>query len=874
MTLARTTVGAQKKRMKSVESKRYYVGWAAAVCVASGWAQETLQDAVQVVAVEGKRTGLMTAQQIKRGQLAIVDSVVADAIQALPDFSVTDALQRVTGVQIARDRGEGGNVAIRGLTQMETTLNGREVFTAGTGRNLDFADIPAEMVAGIDVYKSAMAEQIEGGLGGGIDLRTRRPLDFAGRQLAATGRLVHGELARHTQPQWSLLASERWRGAGGDEFGALLNLVHQRRAWREDQNSFGAPVPRGDLVDGRRTTVISSITESASTGRRERDAAAVTLQWRPAPGAEVYAEGRYERFLTRQDTYQITLGMPHTFVPGSVTLFDGAGDISAVSWTGAPASILSFARDTVDRNRSLAVGASWRGGQWSLKADLSHSAGHNALYFAGPTLTGSAAVVRIDLSGPQPSVALPGPELLDPGRLQVASIAYRYRPYDGRLNALRLDAGYRLDGWLESLSAGVRVGRRDAGNGAGLANGDAAVAPGLALSAVPALAAPYPFRRFFPHGGQGLSNYLVGDLGLARDAAALRRLVGLTAPLPATGGALGVWRIHERTDAAYVQARFNGGPLPLDGNAGLRLVRTRETVQGSQSLPSSGTIVPISTGHAYRDYLPSLNLRYRLGPDLYLRGAASKSLTRPDFNQLSPSLTLTPNSITPSANSGSAGNPALRPIRANNLDLALERYLGTTASATFTMFTKRVDGFIAGASEAELHDGAIYLVRRPYNTMRAVITGAELGYQQIYDFLPGWLGGLGLQANYTFVDSATPSSLLGADLPLPNLSRHSANLVGIYERAPWSARLAYNWRNRFLSGIGSHVGLGVLPVYSKGYGWLDASVGYKVSPTLTLSMEGGNLLRTVRSADFGSPGRPQSSVCNDRQVSVTASVRF
>ena len=861
-----------------MDSKRYYSGWAAAMCAASAWAQQTVQeaapDAVPVVAVEGKRAGLVTAQQIKRGQLAIVDSVVADTIQALPDFSVTDALQRVTGVQIARDRGEGANVAIRGLTQMETTLNGREVFTAGTGRNLDFADIPAEMVAGIDVYKSAMAEQIEGGLGGGIDLRTRRPFDFAGRQLAATGRLVHGDLAGHTQPQWSMLASDRWRGAGGAEFGALLNLAHQRRAWREDQNSFGAPVPRGDLVDGRRPALVSSTTESASSGRRERDAAALTLQWRPAPGAELYAEGRYERFLTRQDTYQITLGTPATFVPGSVTLFDGGGDVSGISLTGAPANILSFARDTVDRNRALAAGASWRGGPWWLKADLSHSAGRSALYFAGPTLTGSAALLRIDLAGPQPAVTLPGSELLDPRRLQVANIAYRYRPYDGRLNALRLDAGYHLDGWLESLSAGVRASRRDAGNGAGLVVGDAAVAPGLALSEVPALAAAYPFGSFFPHGGQGLSNYLVGDLGLARDAAALRRLVGLAAPLPVSGGALGVWRIRERTDAAYVQARFNGGPLPLDGNAGLRLVRTREAVEGNQSLPSSGAIVPIAIDHAYTDYLPSLNLRYRLGPDLYLRGAASKSLTRPDFNQLSPSLTLTPNSITPGANSGGAGNPALRPIRANNLDLALERYLGATASATLTVFTKRVDGFIANASAAEVHDGAVYLVTRPYNNKRAVIKGAELGYQQIYDFLPGWLGGLGLQANYTFVDSATPNSLVGADLPLTNLSRHSANLVGIYERGPWSARLAYNWRGRFLSSISSYVGLGVLPVYTEGYGWLDASVGYKVNPTLTLSMEGSNLLRTVRSANFNSPARPQTLVTNDRQVSVTASFRF
>ncbi|CAN7533827.1 TonB-dependent receptor [Pseudoduganella sp. LjRoot289] len=857
--------------------QRYCLGWAALACATAtaATAQEAAPGPATAppVVVEGKRASLMTAQQIKRDQLAIVDSVVADAIQALPDFSVTDALQRVTGVQIARDRGEGANVAIRGLTQTETTLNGREVFTAGTGRNLDFADVPAEMVAGIDVYKSASAEQIEGGLGGTIDLRTRRPFDFAGRQLAGTARLVHGALAGHTQPQWSVLASERWRGAGG-EFGALLNLVHQRRAWREDQNSFGAPVLRGDLVPGRQVAVPSNTGESASTGRRERDAASAMLQWRPAPGAELYAEGRYEQFFTRQDTYQITLGIAPAFVPGSVSLFDGSSDVSRVSWLGAPASILSFARDTVDRNRALAVGGSWQSGALRLKADLSHSAGHNALYFAGPTLTGRTATLRTDLTGAQPSVTLPGNELLDPGQLQVAGIAYRTRPYDGKLNALQFDASYGLDGWLESLSAGVRLGRRDAGNAPGLVFGDTPVPAGLALAAAPSLAAAYPFSSFFPDGGQGPSNYLVGDLAQARDAAALRRLAGLTAPLPAAGGALGVWRIREQTDAAYVQARFNGGTLPLEGNAGVRLVRTREAVQGMQSLPSSGAIAPIGVDHAYHDYLPSLNLRYRLAPDLILRGAAAKSVTRPNFDQLSPSLTLVPNSNTPSANTGTAGNPALQAIRANNVDFALERYLGPAASATLTVFHKRVDGFIGAASQPESHDGAVYQVTRPYNSTRAVIKGAELGYQQMYDFLPGWLGGLGAQANYTFVDSATPSSLLGADTPLPNLSRHSANLVGMYERGPWSARLAYNWRDKFLSSINSTIGLGVLPVYTDGYGWLDASVGYKLSSGLTLSIEGGNLLRTVRRANFSSATRPQSLWTNDRQLSVTAQFRL
>ncbi|WP_343731265.1 TonB-dependent receptor [Duganella sp.] len=840
-------------------------------CAALAWAacsQAQAQEPLPSVLVSGKRASLETAQQIKRAQLAMVDAVVADDVQALPDFSVTDALQRISGVQIARDRGEGSNVAIRGLTQIETTLNGREVFTAGTGRTLDLADLPAELVAGIDVYKSAEAAQVEGGLGGTIDLRTRRPFDFAGPQLAGTARLVRDALAGHSQPQWSLLASQRWRGAGGAEWGALLNLAHQRRAWREDQYSFGAPQLRGDLEPGRQLAVSASTTESASAGIRQRDAVSAALQWRPAPGIEGYAEGSYQQFLTRQDTVQLTLGTGEGFVPGSVALFAGSADVRRIDWLRAPADILSFARDTMDRNRALALGGSVQRGALRLAADLSYSDSRNSLYFAGPVLSGSADLVRVDLSPPHPAVTLAGDALLDPARLQVTSIAYRARPYDGQLRALKLDGSYALDGWLDSLAAGLRLARRAAGNAPGQINGDLRVPAGLDLASVPALAAAYPYPVFFPDGGAGASNYLTGSLALARDAAALRRQAGLTAPLPLAGGALGVWRIREQTVAAYLQARFHGGAL--DGNAGVRVVATREAVDGMQALPASGALAPIALDHAYLDYLPSLNLRYALADGLYVRGAAAKSLTRPNFDQLSPSLTLTPNSITPSANSGSAGNPALQPVRANNLDLALERYFSGSASATISLFHKRVDGLIGSESQAELHDGALYQVTRPYNRRRAIVRGAELGYQQIYDFLPGWMRGLGMQINYTLADSATPNPLQGGDSALPNLSRRSANLVGIYENGALSARLAYNWRDRFLSSINSYAGVGVLPVYTDGYGWLDASFGYRLNARLTLTMEGGNLSRTVRRASFGSETRPQSLWTNDRQWSITA----
>ena len=149
---------------------------------------------LEPVVVIGTRASVESAAERKRRSEDIVDSIVAEEINRLPDLSVADAVQRITGVQITRDRGEASVASVRGLVQVETTLNGRELFTAGFGRALDYADVPSDMLAGIDVYKSSAASRIEGGLGGTVDLRTRQPFDFRAPTLALSARYLRGDL--------------------------------------------------------------------------------------------------------------------------------------------------------------------------------------------------------------------------------------------------------------------------------------------------------------------------------------------------------------------------------------------------------------------------------------------------------------------------------------------------------------------------------------------------------------------------------------------------------------------------------------------------------------------------------------------------------
>ncbi|MBX3605529.1 MAG: TonB-dependent receptor [Piscinibacter sp.] len=843
-------------------------------CLALAWpAASGAGESLDEVAVTGTRRSLESAQARKRDARGIVDAVVADEIHKLPDLSVADALQRVTGVQMTRDRGEGALAAVRGLLQVETTLNGRELFTAGSGRTMDFSDLTAEALAGIDVHKTSSADHIEGGLGGRIDLRTRRPFDFTGDTGLLAGRVLHGHLAGRSAGQGALLLSRRG-AAGGGELGLLLNLALQDRYWREDQKSSGTPVRHDDPAGGT-FLAPGATSETTSVGRRRRVGASALLQWRPSAALEWYGELHFAELETRQDSHQINVSAPAgtAFEPGSLQRFPGSDDARRVTWLEAPVSLLNFARDTVDRTRQLAAGARWSGTDWQLEADLSLTRSFNHLFFSGPFLAATAGRFTHDLSGAVPGSAVAGAELGDPASWRYTGLAYRTRPFRGQLQALRLDLARTLDaGPIERVEVGWRHARRRADNAPGLAFGDVAL-PGPGGDALAGRLLPNPATDFLDGRADSITGHLIGALDDARDPAGLRAAFGITTPLPAGGGPLTVWRIREDSDAVYLQLPWRAGTA-LDGQAGLRVVHTRRTTDSAQVL-GSGAPEAIRGVASETDTLPSASLRWRAAPGWQLRAAASRTLTRPDFNQLSPSLLLLPNPVDPNLNQGSAGNPGLRPMRSTNLDLGLEREAGRGAGASLALFWKQVDGFVFNLAQPEAHDGAVYVVSRPRNADRAQVRGAELAWQGFFEALPGAWSGLGLQANYTHVDSRTFDRVLGREVALQGLSRHSVNLAGLYERGAWSARLAWNWRSRFASGVVPVVDLGgAQQVWTRAHGWLDASIRWRVSPRLTWALDGVNLSRTLRRSDLGSVAHPRDAWVNDRQLATSLSLQF
>lgn len=559
------------------------------------------------IEVVGVRASLRSAQQIKRDKIEITDSIVAEDIHKLPDFSITDALQRVTGVQITRDRGDGNKVAIRGLTQMETTLNGREIFSVNDaenfGRSLNFAGIPAEAVSSINVYKSSSANHIEGGIGGLIDLRTHRPFDFKGKKVVGSAQGIYGDLVNDAGPQFSTLLSNRWKTPEWGEIGALFNFSWQQRNYREDKKDTGNPLARTDIIAGQTVFVNSGTSEYTNAGERERTGANLVLQWSPIPELELYAEGSYLNFETTEDTHQINVAVTGTttFAAGTPTLFSGTNDLKSITWTNASMSELSFIRDTRDETKQAAIGGTWYGDALTLKTDLSYTHSINDLIFFGPFLSATAANFTQDLSTTIPSTSVTGTNLQDPANYALSGLAFINRPFEGEMYAAQFDGEYLLSSnFFESLSSGFRIVERNATNEPGQVADFSAGTLTPSAAAAQGLVTPYPYDYFPGSGVSSINNFLISNLDDARDIEAYRSAFGITTPLNLVANPVSLWNIDEQTIAGYFMTTFAASKLPVDGNAGLRVVHTHESVSGHQTVPAGGT-TPLNIDKSYID---------------------------------------------------------------------------------------------------------------------------------------------------------------------------------------------------------------------------------------------------------------------------------
>lgn len=204
------------------------------------------EDDVEEVVVTGMRQALGSAQDIKRNAATVVESITSKDLGAFPDKSVAEALQRVAGITVnrfaasddtAHFSAEPSGVVVRGLNQVRTEFNGRDSFSANSSRGLGWGDVSPELMSGVDTYKNQMAELIEGGIAGTVNMRTRVPFDSEGQVIALTASANYGDLSKEVTPEVSGLYSNRWE-TGVGEWGIMGNFAHSEVTTQSQNNQL------------------------------------------------------------------------------------------------------------------------------------------------------------------------------------------------------------------------------------------------------------------------------------------------------------------------------------------------------------------------------------------------------------------------------------------------------------------------------------------------------------------------------------------------------------------------------------------------------------------------------------------------------------
>ncbi|RJG24379.1 TonB-dependent receptor [Massilia cavernae] len=827
---------------------------------ASVWAQDaaTIDTNTAVVTVSGVRKAAQSAQTIKRNSDEVVDSIVAEEAGKFPDKNVAEMLGRITGVQVRREFGEANSVVIRGLPGLVTLLNGREMYTS-SGRSLYLADIPAAMLYRVDAYKTQGAEMVEGGTAGVIDVRTSRPFDAKGFTSNVVARVENRDKSNSTDPNVSGMVSNRWKTQYG-EIGALVGLSYQKGNYHDEVTWNSPPEPRGNGITGP-----NDLGHVLYQGERERKAANFAFQWRPSQDVELFAEGISTEIDHAAQRQFFVAGLGWN--PNSqFTLIPGTNQVASVTSTNAFPFSLSSTQAPLDYSIGSqgAIGARWDvSRQLRLTTELARTVSNFRQEFpimdfiaSPPTVTGNTYVN----GGAQ--FYYPGYDMMSVNNYRVATLFDNHSHSEGRSTDWRADAIWNPaeEGFVKELSTGFRIAKRVASFAHEL-NGFMPAPGNIPLSSVPQLAC-----TSMPMAGDyGLAQWLTPCAGYMHDnLTAIRRMFNGTG-LKTEEDKLSRFNNEEDTYAIYGKAKFgfDVGSIPVDGTAGVRVVHTRASLNGFSL--ANNVILPVNSQPSSTDVLPNATLKALVAPDVIARLTAGKSMQRANFDQFNPGVSYNVPSTTVMA-VGNGGNPDLKPIEGNNFDAGLEWYFAPTGSLTGTLFRHDFKNYILTSSTKETYNGIVYDVNRPRNMSKGTLQGAELAYQQFYDGLPGFLNGLGLQANVTYMKGDLTD--VNGDLkPFVGMSKLSYNVVGLYERGGWSGRLAYSWRDKFVETF-NYRGLGfdliVAPIKT-----LDGSISYKINDNMSVTLDAENLLDRTYHDYHGVPSNPRDIRRYDRVIGLS-----
>jgi iron complex outermembrane recepter protein len=846
-------------------------------------------DSGSVVTITGIRRGIESAISVKKNSDQIVEAISAEDLGKLPDTSIAESIARLPGVAAQRTAGRAAQISIRGTPPDFATslLNGREQASTGDSRSVEFDQYPAELLGGVKIYKTPDGGLVGQGLSGTVDLQTVRPLDFATRQVALSYRKnklnVGGAGTEGDGDRFAISYVDQFMDR---KLGIAIGFA------RLDEQ--GGATSRFDNWGGGTFALATGACDAPTTAdcvnvpyngfglfvdqeNRKRDGVAATIQYKPSKDFSTTLDIFHSTFDKVKTTtgFQAPLndswnGSPGPYDSGGVlTVTSRSGrDVTAGSFNNVRAVVRNDSESTKDENTSIGWNTQFKLGGFTAIADLSHSkaerrggiiettAGtaqstlgtaaldtvtftNGARFGTGLDYTNRSIIRLTDVQGWGGGVAQP-------------QAGYSKLPkVDDTINGVRLALKSDLSwGPLVAVEGGIHISQREKERsfteGRLVILGDTT---GLASAAVPGGA-----TTALPMPGGGTIN--VASFDSSESIGSIYRVESkLNADIFNKD-----WFVEEKVNTFYTKADLDTELFgaAVRGNAGLQIVQTDQSSRGfnvDRRTCTSDTVCPardFNEGTSYTDVLPSVNLNWDLGNAGIVRLGIARVMARPKVDDMRASRTFEYNT-TEVRFTGSGGNPTLKPFRANQIDLAYEKYFGTKAYIGIAGFYKDLRTYIVNVTDrnydfrrflppgtviptppAGVADPLIGSFTQPINGTGGRISGIELSANFPLNMVANVLDGFGFFVSYSDTSSsvniptsgASTDSVSTPNIPLPGLSKTVVNYAVYFEKWGFSARVAARKRSDFVGEVADFAGDRRL-TYIKGETITDMQVGYE-----------------------------------------------
>lgn len=770
-----------------------------AISATPAWAEEVIER----VDVIGQAASIEKALAEQKNSDSIKSVVHADGVGQLPDDNAAEALQRIPGVSVERDQGEGRFVSVRGIAPdlNSVTINGTLVPAPESDRRAVALDVlPAELVQSLSVVKSLTPDMDANSLGGTIEVQSLSAFDHEGLFYTLSGEASHDTNVSKDSPKFSGAISDRFSlGDGTDNFGVAAAFSWQKRKFGSEN------VETGGAWDFDNGAGLEEVEQRDYQITRERTGLGLNFDYQADDYSSYYLRTLYSKFKDTETRNAAGVEFADPQASGALGDAEGWRDLKS--------------REDTQEIQSYVMGGERMIDLWTISGQVGYSQAteKDPGGIAGAKFVGD--FTDVGYYGTRKPRLSTGSAFYDPASFTLDEVEVEKVDGKDQEKNVRLDLArdYDLRGNAAQFKFGGKLSRRDK-------TSDTEV---------------YVYDDFDDISLAGFEgrkvDYSLGNFGKGISAGAIKDLIGgldRNDFYDEEKSRISDFDMREDINAAYLM-----NTLDVDDwrfIAGLRYEGTEFEAKGTGLRDDA--FESTHSKNRYDHWLPGVHARYQLTPSTAVRTAWTNTVVRPTFGQLAPGFVI-------DGFDASFGNPDLKPLESMNFDLGIEHYMGRAGVVSGFLFYKDIENFIYNTDLAGTAGWADFDEALSFeNGKSAKLYGVELAYSQKFDWLPAPWNGVLLGANLTMSKSDADIQGQGAkrSIDLPNQSETVGNLMLGWENDRFNMRVAANYKSSYLYEIGS-VADKRQDQYVDDQLFVDFKAGYFITPQLQLTFEAQNL---------------------------------